>query len=63
VSDALVSELAQLDPNAPVSAYCIRFDYAIFSHTLVSSLYPANTILLRKDKVSVWDKGTPKRGR
>src|ERR1700730_8906162 len=48
VSNALVSELAQLDPNAPVSAYRIRFDYAIFSQKLFSSLYPANTILLRK---------------
>ena len=57
VSGALVSELAQLDPNAPVSAYRIRFDYAIFSHKLVSSLYPANTILLRKNMISVRDKG------
>jgi glycosyltransferase involved in cell wall biosynthesis len=57
VSDALVSELAQLDPNAPVSAYRIRFDYAIFSQKILSSLYPANTILLRKDKFRVWDKG------
>jgi glycosyltransferase involved in cell wall biosynthesis len=57
MSDALVSELAQLDPNAPVSAYRIRFDYAIFSQNLFSSLYPANTILLRKDKFRVWDRG------
>jgi hypothetical protein len=57
VSDALVSELAQLDPNAPVSAYRIRFDYAIFSHILFSSLYPAKPILLRKDKFCVWDRG------
>jgi len=57
VSDALVSELAQLDPDAPVSAYRIRFDYAIFSQKLLSSLYPANTILLRKDKFCVRDRG------
>src|SRR3984893_16583504 len=57
VSDALVSELAQLDPNAPVSAYRIRFEYAIFSRRIFSSLYPPNTILLRKDKFCVWDKG------
>jgi glycosyltransferase involved in cell wall biosynthesis len=57
VSDALVSELAKLDPNAVVSAYRIRFDYAIFSRKLLSSLYPANTILLRKGKFSVRDKG------
>jgi hypothetical protein len=45
---SVVSELAQLDPNA---------HYAIFSQKLFSSLYPANTILLRKDKFSVWDRG------
>jgi glycosyltransferase involved in cell wall biosynthesis len=57
VSDALVSELARLDPNAPVSAYRIRFDYAIFSQKVLSSLYPDNTILLRRDKFCVSDKG------
>jgi glycosyltransferase involved in cell wall biosynthesis len=57
LGDALVSELARLDPDAPVSAYRIRFDYAIFSQKLFSSLYPANTILLRKDKFCVWDRG------
>jgi glycosyltransferase involved in cell wall biosynthesis len=57
VSDGLVSELAQLDPNAPVNAYRIQFDYAIFSHKIPASLYPANTILLRNGKFSVWDKG------
>jgi glycosyltransferase involved in cell wall biosynthesis len=57
MSDALVSELARLDPNAAVSAYRIRFDYAIFSHKILSSLYPANTILVRKGRFSVWDKG------
>src|SRR6266480_4716498 len=43
VSDALVAELAALDPNAPVSAYRLSFDYAIFSRNLLCSLYPANT--------------------
>jgi glycosyltransferase involved in cell wall biosynthesis len=57
VSEALVSELAQLDPNAPVNAYRVGFDYAVFSQKLFSSLYPANTILLRKDKFCVWDRG------
>jgi glycosyltransferase involved in cell wall biosynthesis len=57
VSDALIVELAQLDPNAPVSAYRIAFEYAILSNKLLSSLYPPNTILLRKGRFSVWDKG------
>ncbi|HVT26811.1 MAG TPA: glycosyltransferase family 2 protein [Lacipirellulaceae bacterium] len=61
ISDAFVSELARLDPDAPVSAYRVTFDYAIFSHKLLSSLYPPNTILLRKDCCSVWDDGHTER--
>jgi len=57
VSDALVAELAQLNPNASISAYRIGFDYAVFSHQLLSSLYPPNTILLRRGSFSVSDKG------
>jgi glycosyltransferase involved in cell wall biosynthesis len=57
VSDELLSEMARLDPNGPVSAYRVRFEYAIFSRKLISSLYPANTILLRKGTFRVWDKG------
>jgi glycosyltransferase involved in cell wall biosynthesis len=57
VSEELVAELTRLDPNAAVSGYRIAFDYAIFSHALVSSLYPANTILLRRGRFSVRDKG------
>src|SRR6516164_8658631 len=53
VSNALVAEIAALDPNAPVSAYRVSFDYAIFSHKLRSSLYPANTVLLRRGSFSV----------
>ena len=57
LTDALITELARLDPDAPVSAYQIAFEYAIFSNKLLSSLYPPNTILLRKGQFSVWDKG------
>jgi glycosyltransferase involved in cell wall biosynthesis len=57
VSDELVAEIQALDPNAPISAYRISFDYAIFSHKLRSSLYPANTVLLRKGSFAVRDKG------
>ena len=38
-------------------AYRIAFDYAIFSHKLLSSLYPPNTILLRKGCFTVSDRG------
>ena len=57
VSELLRDELKQLDPNAPINGYRIGFDYAIFSRKLISSLYPANTVLFRRDCVSVWDKG------
>jgi glycosyltransferase involved in cell wall biosynthesis len=57
ISDALVSEPAQLDPNAPVNAYRIGFDYAIFSEKLISSLYLPKTILLRKGKFNVRGRG------
>ncbi len=61
LSEALVAELARLDPSAAVSAYRIGFDYAVFSHKLWSSLYPPNTILLRKACFSVSDKGHTER--
>jgi len=57
VSDVLIAELAQLDPNANVSAYRIGFDYAVFSHRLLASLYPPNTILLRRGCFSVAERG------
>jgi glycosyltransferase involved in cell wall biosynthesis len=57
LSDALVAELAQLNPDADVSAYRMGFDYAIFSHKLLSSLYPSRAILLRKNRFSVCNKG------
>ena len=57
VSDALVTELAALDADAPVNAYRVSFDYAIFSKKLLSSLYPPNTVLLRKGFFSIRDEG------
>jgi glycosyltransferase involved in cell wall biosynthesis len=57
MTDALIDELSMLDPDAPVSAYRIAFDYAIFSRQLRCSLYPSNTLLMRRGCFSVWDKG------
>ena len=57
VTEALKVELSRLDADAAVDAYRISFDYAIFGRKLISSLYPPNTILLRKGKFSVLDKG------
>jgi glycosyltransferase involved in cell wall biosynthesis len=57
VSDALINELEQVKPDAPVNGYVIWFDYAVFSRKLLSSLYPANTILLRRGYFNLRDKG------
>jgi hypothetical protein len=57
VTETLVTEMSALNPTGPVCAYRIGFDYAVFSHQLLSSLYPANTILLRRGRFSVRDKG------
>ena len=57
MSDALVAEIAQLEPNAAVSAYKVAFDYAVFSRKLLSSLYPSKAILLRRGRFSVSDQG------
>jgi glycosyltransferase involved in cell wall biosynthesis len=57
VTDELRDELAQLDPNAPISAYKIAFDYAIYGHRLRTSLYPAKTVLFRTNRVTPVDRG------
>jgi glycosyltransferase involved in cell wall biosynthesis len=57
VSEELVAELATLHPDEPLSAYRVAFDYAVFSRKLSGSLYPANTVLLRRGKFSVSDSG------
>lgn len=57
VTDALVAELAALHPEADVAAYRIHFGYAMWGHVLPGSLYPANHILFRRDKVRVIENG------
>ena len=57
MSEELVDEIRRLDAAAEVAAYRIGFDYAVFSHKLRASLYPANTILLRQGHFAVWDNG------
>lgn len=57
LSASLIAELAQLNPDADISAYQVDFDYAIFSIRLTASLYPPKTIILRQGRFSVEDKG------
>jgi len=57
LTDALIDEIRRLDPAAPVNAYRVGFDYAIFANKLRSSLYPPNTILLRRSHFEIRDNG------
>lgn len=57
VPPEMADELSRIDPNGPESAYRIVFDYAVFSHRLVGSLYPANTILMRRGRFAIIDNG------
>ena len=57
VPESLVDEISRLDPDGREGAYRIAFDYAVFSRKLVSTLYPANTILLRVGRFTVRDEG------
>jgi len=61
VTDELRDEISNLNPNAYVNAYRISFDFAVFGHRLISSLYPANTILLRQGTFSICDDGHTER--
>ena len=57
VTPQLRAELANLDPNAPVSAYRIAFEYAIYGRRLRGTLYPPNTVLFRKGCATPFDRG------
>src|ERR1051326_1172292 len=57
VTPELRDEISQLDPAAPVSAYKIRFGYAVCGRRLRASLYPANTVLFRATKAVPVDRG------
>jgi glycosyltransferase involved in cell wall biosynthesis len=61
VTDALVTEISRLDVETPVSAYRVRFEFAIFSHKLRASLYPPKTVLLRCGQFSIVDAGHTER--
>ena len=57
LSDVLISEIAELTPDPSISAYRVGFTYAVFSQNLRGSLYPPNTLLLRRSCFSVHDRG------
>lgn len=57
VPEALTDEIAHLDPNGPENAWRIGFDYVIYGHKLIASLYPPNTVLLRQGAYEIRDAG------
>lgn len=57
VTDALLAEIARLNPDAPIAGYQVSFGYAIFGQRLLSSLYPPKTILLRRGQFTIQDRG------
>lgn len=50
LSDAFVEELASLVPATNMAGYAARFIYRINGKALRASLYPARTVLFRKEK-------------
>lgn len=57
LSDELIEEIRELDPHAEIEAYAVAFDYAIYGRKLRGSLYPPNTILLRRGRFDIRDNG------
>lgn len=57
LTDEFVRELASLRPDPSIAAYQVDFDYAIFSHKILSSLYPRKPVLLRQGRYAISDLG------
>lgn len=57
LSDEFIREMASLEPGASVAAYQVDFDYAVYSHRILSSLYPSKPVLLRQGRYSILDLG------
>jgi glycosyltransferase involved in cell wall biosynthesis len=57
LTNELIEEIRGLNPADDVDAYSIAFDYAIFAQKLRASLYPRNTLLLRRGRFKLKDNG------
>jgi glycosyltransferase involved in cell wall biosynthesis len=57
LSPELIDELDQLQPPNHVAGYEAEFEYRIFGHSLRSSVYPAHTVLFRRDCARYRDDG------
>ncbi len=57
LSEALVTELRNLRPDALIAGYRARFIYRIFGQPLRGTLYPPRVVLYRKDTASYRNEG------
>jgi glycosyltransferase involved in cell wall biosynthesis len=53
----LVREIAKLDPSPDVSGYSVEFRYCIQGRPLRSTVYPARTVLYRRNLATYRDEG------
>jgi glycosyltransferase involved in cell wall biosynthesis len=53
----LIAEIGALDPKADIAGYSVEFRYCIFGHPLRSTLYPARTVLYRRQRAKYHDEG------
>ena len=53
----LIAEIAALDPPPDVAGYSVDFRYCIFGHPLSSTVYPARTVLYRRQLAKYRDEG------
>jgi glycosyltransferase involved in cell wall biosynthesis len=53
----LSAELKMLEPQADVAGYSAEFWYCVFGHRLRSTIYPARTILYRRELARYEDEG------
>ena len=57
VTPELRAEIAVLDPAPDVVGYSVEFRYCIFGRPLRSSVYPARTVLYRRQRARYRDEG------
>jgi len=57
LSDELLDEIADLPASPAADGYSVQFRYCIWGKPLRKSLYPARTVLYRKDKAHYRDDG------
>ena len=61
VPPEFVDEISRLSPESEVDAWVAPFRYAIAGRVLRASLYPPRIVLMRKDRVRIWQDGhTPR---